>query len=85
MTQLFSFTSILFSMFATVSYSYEVKLVLFWMAAMSLCVAVTFFISSLIEKDSVVQKVNTCPEVKIPLRDSKGRYVKGHAPTHLKK
>lgn len=82
MTVFFLLLSMLFSILATISYSYWLTLVLLGMSFMSFAIAVGFLISTLMDRDTVTPK---CPEVKIPLRDSKGRYVKGHAPTHLKK
>lgn len=73
MVVLFSLTSMLLSMLAMYSYSVELKLALLWMTWMSAAVAITFFISSFIEKDTVIPKE---PERKIPLRDASGKFIK---------
>lgn len=81
-----AFTSMVFSVLAIHSYSPLVKVTLLAIAWALATIAVIMFINNLIEKDTITPvKHDPEPEVKIPLRDSKGRFVKGHAPTHTKK
>lgn len=90
-----AFTSMVFSGMAIYSYSPLIKVTLLAIAWYLMSVAALMFISSLIEKDTVTPKVQPTPtprkrksmpgEVKIPIRDSNGRFVKWHAPTNPKR